>query len=283
MGSKNMGPVLKAYCATHYAPGKRDLYAAFALRCCELARPDGYVGMVTQQSWLLLHTFAAFRAGSEDDPHEDRTGVLYSTTIEALAHLGPRAFAEVGGEVVNTVLFTFRQTAPTPQHHLSALRCVEAAGPSEKEALLAEGASSGRFYKTRQIGLHSIPGSPVVYWLSPELLALFQEGQRFQAVLKTKQGVVTGNNDRFLRYHWEAPEGRGYTVCLKGLGYQRWYGFTDLVIEWKTAQLKIARFDVGRIKQQSDFVRQGWSYSSMAQGAMSPREYQPGWVYDVVD
>lgn len=38
MGSKNMGEMLKKYVAKQYAPGKRDLYAAFILRCRDLAR-----------------------------------------------------------------------------------------------------------------------------------------------------------------------------------------------------------------------------------------------------
>jgi len=37
MGSKNMGPVLRKYVEQHYPTGKRDLYAAFILRCVDLA------------------------------------------------------------------------------------------------------------------------------------------------------------------------------------------------------------------------------------------------------
>ena len=62
MGSKNMEPVLKAFVAKHYASGKRDLYAAFILRCRELAVEDGHVAMVTQQSWMFLRSYAELRA-----------------------------------------------------------------------------------------------------------------------------------------------------------------------------------------------------------------------------
>ena len=54
MGSKNMGPVVKRYVERHYVPGKRDIYAAFILRCLELARNRGRVAMVTQQTWMFL-------------------------------------------------------------------------------------------------------------------------------------------------------------------------------------------------------------------------------------
>ena len=52
MGSKSMGEELKRYVQRHYKPGKRDLYAAFILRCIDFAQPNGRVAMVTQESWI---------------------------------------------------------------------------------------------------------------------------------------------------------------------------------------------------------------------------------------
>lgn len=66
MGSKNMATVLKDFVGKHYAPGKRDLYAAFILRCRELAAEGGYVAMVTQQSWMFLRSYADLRALDRD-------------------------------------------------------------------------------------------------------------------------------------------------------------------------------------------------------------------------
>ncbi|MDI9547714.1 MAG: hypothetical protein QM346_08930, partial [Chloroflexota bacterium] len=66
MGSGNMDTPLRRYVEAHYKPGKRDLYAAFILRCLELAYYGGRVAMVTQQSWMFLKSFAALRAVAED-------------------------------------------------------------------------------------------------------------------------------------------------------------------------------------------------------------------------
>jgi len=67
MGSKNMEPVLKTFVAKRYAPGKRDLYAAFILRCRELAVEDGHVAMVTPHSWMFLSSYASLRAIDDKD------------------------------------------------------------------------------------------------------------------------------------------------------------------------------------------------------------------------
>jgi hypothetical protein len=141
MGSKNMGPNLKRFVERHFAPGKRDLYAAFILRCIELAKGGGRVAMVTQQSWMFLRSFADLRAFDEEKRKKGPpafAGVLRETTIETLAHLGPRAFAEIGGEVVNTVLFVLAKHEPPPTHRLTAFRLVGPKSPEEKDALLRE-------------------------------------------------------------------------------------------------------------------------------------------------
>ncbi|MBI4602616.1 MAG: hypothetical protein HY721_11715, partial [Planctomycetes bacterium] len=140
MGSKNMGPTLKRYVEKHYAPGRRDLYAAFILRCRELALPSGRVAMVTQQSWMFLRSFADLRAVEEENlghvGEGECRGLLRDTTIETLAHLGPGAFGEIGGEVVNIVCFTLANAPPGPEHRLTAFRLIGPKGPEEKEGLL---------------------------------------------------------------------------------------------------------------------------------------------------
>lgn len=145
MGSKNMGPVVKRHVEHHFAAGKRDLYAAFILRCLELAAAGGRVAMVTQQSWMFLRSFADLRALDEEKMRKGPVvfaGVLRETTIEALAHLGPRAFAEIGGEVVNTALFVLARAEPAPHQRLTAFRLVGPKSPEEKDALLREAIGS---------------------------------------------------------------------------------------------------------------------------------------------
>jgi SAM-dependent methyltransferase len=147
MGSKNMGPVVKQHVERRFAAGKRDLYAAFILRCLELAAEGGRVAMVTQQSWMFLRSYADLRAlDAEKLAAAPRAfkGILREATIEALAHLGPRAFADIGGEVVNVALFVLARAVPGPDHRLTAFRLVGPKSPEEKGALLREAIDSLR-------------------------------------------------------------------------------------------------------------------------------------------
>ncbi len=146
MGSKNMGPVLKKHVERHFSPGRRDLYAAFILECLRLAAPaTGRVAMVTQQSWMFLRSYADLRALDEDKRKKMPRafgGILRDTTIETLAHLGPRAFGEISGEVVNTACFVLAVTPPWAEHRLTAFRLIGRKSPEEKDALLLSAINS---------------------------------------------------------------------------------------------------------------------------------------------
>jgi hypothetical protein len=141
MGSKNMGAVVKRHLEGHFQTGKRDLYAAFILRSIELASDGGRVAMVTQQSWMFLRSFADLRALDEEKRKRAPKafgGVLRETTIEALAHLGPGAFGEISGEVVNTALFVLARAASRAEHRLTAFRLIGPKCPEGKDAMLRE-------------------------------------------------------------------------------------------------------------------------------------------------
>src|SRR5262249_43245205 len=77
MGSGNMDTALKKYVEQQYKPGKRDLYAAFILRCLELCHFYGRVGMITLHTFLAATSFA-----------ELRKSVLETANVQSFVHLG---------------------------------------------------------------------------------------------------------------------------------------------------------------------------------------------------
>ena len=66
--------------------------------CLRMARDTGLVGMITQHQWMFLSSFEKLRLV-----------LLNSITINSMVHLGPRAFEEIGGEVVQNTMFSLRK------------------------------------------------------------------------------------------------------------------------------------------------------------------------------
>ena len=94
----NMSAKMTSLVQKKYAIEKYDLYAVFIKRCRMFTKNNGYISMITQQAWLFLSSFEKFR--------ED----LKNSTIINLVQLGAHAFEEIGGEVVQTVCFTLKNT-----------------------------------------------------------------------------------------------------------------------------------------------------------------------------
>jgi len=290
MGSKNMGEVLKRHIERHFSAGKRDLYAAFILRCLDLAGDGGRVAMVTQQSWMFLRSFADLRA-LDDEKRKKMPrafdGALRATTIEALAHLGPRAFSEIGGEVVNTVLFVLARAAPELDHRLTAFRLVGPKSPEEKDAILraAVRAPHPAVFRPLQARFLTIPQSPVCYWLRDRMLELFSSTRAVAQAGYMGWGISSSNNGRFLRWWWEVHASSRWRRHAKGGTYARWAGLVDHLVDWDADGIKLKQFILERypylgrnyeIKiRPYTFGSFGWTYSSMSRGCLGVRFLEP--------
>ena len=126
MGSKGMNTDLKKFAETKYSDSKSDLFAMFIERCLELVQKHGTIGMITMQSWMFLSSFEKLR-----------TKLLDEDTILSMAHLGPRGFDTIGGEVVQTTAFTLTNTH-IPDYKGAFIRLVDGNSEVEKATMLKE-------------------------------------------------------------------------------------------------------------------------------------------------
>lgn len=126
MGSKGMNADLKKFAETKYSDSKSDLFAMFIERCLELVQKHGTIGMITMQSWMFLSSFEKLR-----------TKLLDEDTILSMAHLGPRGFDTIGGEVVQTTAFTLTNTH-IPDYQGAFLRLIDGNSEAEKSAMFKE-------------------------------------------------------------------------------------------------------------------------------------------------
>lgn len=126
MGSGGMNGKLSNLVKSRYPDSKADLFAVFMERGLEFAKNSGIVGMITMQSWMFLSSFERLR-----------TKLLDEDTILNMVHLGPRAFDQIGGEVVQTTAFT---VTPHYAAHYSGsfLRLVDGANEAEKAQMFQE-------------------------------------------------------------------------------------------------------------------------------------------------
>lgn len=225
MGGSGMNGDLKKYVAKNYADSKADLFACFIERAIDYTAEKSYTAMITMQSWMFLSSFEKLREK------------LLHSTIVNMAHLGARAFDEIGGEVVQTTAFVIEK-ANINAYLSSYKRLIE---PNSENAKKEAFISNEYNYIVSADNFSKIPGSPIAYWKSNQFFAAFSS-ILLKNFYKTKKGMFTGNNNYFLKLWFEISSskfGTDFLLYNKGGGFRRWYGMNDIVIKWHDSGYEI--------------------------------------------
>ena len=273
LGSSYMDTSLKSYVTKHYPSGKRDLYAAFILRCLELCQLKGRVAMVTMQSWMFLSSYAEIRAISEEKLIEERnksifTGLLRETSIETITQLGPHAFEEISGEVVQSAMFVFANKVPSINHDIVAFRLVGLRSAREKSEHLVQGLGK---YAQKNVNILSLPGSPLGYWLSSNIIKIISSGANIRQGAYTKAGLTTADSVRFYRKHWEIVSPTSWLLISNGGSFKKWTGHNLDYLRWGKGWIDILRKRGNKLPSLEYYTIPGVFLSQSASGCLSAR------------
>lgn len=182
MGSSGMGAKLAEYVKKNYPDSKSDLFAVFIEVCARMAKANAYQSMITQHAWMFLSSFEKLREK-----------MMLTETI-SMAHLGARAFEEIGGEVVQTTAFV-RCANHIDGYKGTYCRLIEPTTQQGKEDMFLAGENR---YTANQDNFAKIPGSPVAYWIGQDVFRVFSE-KSVRDYAEPRHGMSTGNNDVCLK------------------------------------------------------------------------------------
>ena len=283
MGSSGMSGKLSEFIKKHYPDSKSDLFAVFIERCGQMVKKDYYQAMITQHAWMFLSSFEKLRKK-----------MLQKTTIN-MAHLGARAFEEIGGEVVQTTSFVLMNCSIQNYKGIYC-RLIEPTTQQGKEDMFLRG--DNRF-KSSQSNFSKIPGSPVAYWVSEAFISAYS-CKKVSDYGFARSGLQTGNNDLFLKLWQEVSHsdiafnmsskkqylktGRKWTPQIKGGSYRKWYGNYDYVVNWKNDGEQIRSCDGCRLNAMGNddlFFREGITWSHTTSSVYGARFLPSGFLFNV--
>lgn len=277
MGSSSFNPFVAKWIKKSYPDSCRDLCTAFVERGYGLAEDRGYAAMVTMQSWMFLGSFEKMR-----ERMIERAGIV------SMAHIGPRAFDAIGGEVVN-VTAAVLHNAPLAGEG-SYIRLVDVAGSEPKRAALLEAVRNpgcGWFHRADASTFHDIPGSPIAYWVGKGLLNAFEKGGSIDEVSDyTGSPNITGDNDKYLRFHWECPacsctNKAKWIPYSKGGNFRKWYGNVVHVVDWTESARSFYRDNkTSTLLPEKYWFKGGITYTMLTSGMPCFRHFQDGGVFD---
>nr|WP_263853560.1 BREX-1 system adenine-specific DNA-methyltransferase PglX [Levilactobacillus huananensis] len=297
MGSGKMDSVLGKYVKKHFPNSKSDLFAVFIERLRSLTDRDGYYAMITQHAWMFLSSFKKLRS------------VLKADTLINMAHLGTRAFEEIGGEVVQSTTFVFKhQTIANYIGTYERLVSFDSQQKKERAYLAAvKNTDVNYLYRTNQANFAKIPGMPIAYWIPKSLTNQFKNNPSVSNISFVGLGMRTGNNSRFLRLWYEIrissfdphltnPDKTfDYVKWVpydKGGNYRKWYGNNEYVVNWANDGKEIKDDTKRKYPQLGDnlgwkitnenfYFKQGLTWSFISSSNFGVRFSTMGSIFDV--
>ena len=281
---------LKTFVTENYKDYSGDLFSVFTYRNLMFCKQDGYCGYMTPFVWMFIKTYEKLREF-----------IIRSKSITTLVQMEYSAFEEATVPICSFVLRNGKTTENGLYFKLSDFKGgMEVQKKKVLEALADK--NCGYFYEADQSNFSKIPGSPVAYWVSQNILNAFGN-KTLGMIANPKVGLQTGENNRFTRLWYEilfdnfkvdAHSGidalnskKKWFPYNKGGDFRKWYGNNDYVVNWENDGWEIKHFtdDKGKLRsrpQNTDtYFHESITWSKISSGTIAFRYKPTGHIYDV--
>ena len=163
--------------------------------------------------------------------------------------------------------------------------------------------ADNNFFSISSQNFLEYPNYIFAFWLSKQERKILEESKTLGDVINIKQGLATGNNNKFLRDWYEVEfskigfgylsseeflaSGKKYAPYNKGGDYRKWYGNCQSIVNWENDGFEIKHFtdDKGKLRsrpQNVDFYfRKGITWSLISTNTFAARLSTGGFIFDV--
>ncbi|MBE0449098.1 MAG: Eco57I restriction-modification methylase domain-containing protein, partial [Actinobacteria bacterium] len=238
----------KSYLRDYYERTHHDLYAAFIEQTVDLAKPGGFVGMLTSRTFMFLGMF-----------QKVREEILWDDAVPKL--LLDTGLGILDGATVETAATVIRKNvmaglSSNPASQVCSFCRLDYFNTYIKELAFLESfmhyAHNGAhdlWYRVMLGELSKTPGiSYYSYWASPSLRALFMQYPPLDRdvakkpdqpkIADVKGGFRTLDDPRFIRCFWEVDteiigRGKKWVPFAKGGDYAKFYSDFGLLVNWE--------------------------------------------------
>lgn len=234
LSNSRMNKKLAMYVNREYNIAKNDLAVVFIQKAVGvLSKEDALIAIITTVSWMYLKSFEKFRKY-----------LLHSFQLNSIVDFGTELFE---GKIGHLPVVTWVNRKHLPFQKLCGVRLSEYNYSKRKEKH-NQFFNKENYHYTDQYDFAKIPGEPVAYWLGDSFMKAFEQGRTLGELTVCRNGMKTGDNERFLRLWWEVnlskanftaenvndayESGATYFPYNKGGEYRKWYGNNDYLINW---------------------------------------------------
>mgnify|MGYP002765620282 CR=1 FL=1 len=289
MGRGHMTSVLSKYLDKNYPNAKSDLFSTFMDMMLERTVDNGKTAFITMESWMFLSSFEKFRKNIIDNYH-----------IASLGHFG----WHIIGIAFGTAMTVMDKCKSNGRKGIYSYLTIDDIDREKNVPFVYPKKDNGRFAIVEQKNFEKIPGSPIGYWVSQNLIKAF-ESKDITDHFETRCGMATGRNDYYLRLWHEVSSVNVFFNCDseeksimseskwypydKAGEFRKWYGNRDYVVNWyhNGAELTTTLHPDGKRIWAHNFnldkvfqMHIGWSDIISGNGCLSFRYFEEGFLFD---
>lgn len=232
MGRGHMTSVLSQYLDKNYPNAKSDLFSTFMDMMIERTVENGKTAFITMESWMFLSSFEKFRKNIIDNYH-----------IASLGHFG----WHIIGIAFGTAMTVIDKCKSNGRKGVYSYLTIDDIDREKNIPFVYPKKDNGRFAIVEQKNFEKIPGCPIGYWVSENIINSFQYNS-IEKEAKVVIGIITGDNEIFIRNWYEVDNQSTDFICknlkdfnnskkkwfpyVKGGEYRLWYGNQVQVLYW---------------------------------------------------
>ena len=298
MGGGKMNSVLSKYVKDNYEEGKADLFSVFMFMGMERLADGGKMAQINMQSWMFLSSFKSLRHiflhnyAIDSMLHlgprtfDELSGEVVQNTAFVLTKpqdpYGGITMAEIRALPKSEQDVWRQRFYEDTEKDMDELflgnpkgiyyRLVDGKNCADKEQMFLankDGNEDGKhiyYPNVEQLNFEKIPGSPIGYWVSDSLLAIYANNEKLDTFACPKQGSTIGDNNSFLRLWFEVSiqNTKKWFPCAKGGTFRKWYGNHEFVVDWENDGKRIKSTGRATIRNKEYLFKQGIAWNRIS-------------------
>jgi len=291
MGGKGMNGRLGAWAKDNYPNSKSDLFSMFIERILLMIKRGGYAGLMTPFTWMFLTSYENLRSV-----------LLHNCAITGLVRPEYHSFFESAYVPICSFIVLNQKATNLAGAFVDLSKFY---GADAQPIKLLEAINNHKcdwFYTASSDDFLKIPGNPIAYWISEKARDLFEECTPLGQMANAKQGLITGDNEQFLRF-WNEIEfreiglgfgsrdeanksGKRWFPHHKGGAFRKWYGNHEYVVDWENDGERIRNFfdDNGKLRSRPQnlefYFKSAVTWTSLTVASFNCRLSREGFIYD---
>lgn len=280
IGNKYLYPLLSEFITKEYSDVKSDIFSAFIVYSLNKTNPKGQLGFMTPFVWMFITSFEKLRKK-----------IINHKSISSLIQLEYSGF---DGATVPICTFTLRNI----NNHLSGeyIRLSDFKG-SDNQPIKANKAAANPYVEYRYTSItdnyNKIPGSPIAYWTSEDIVDIFTNSRRLSYYADAKFGLSSANNDKYIRSWTEIDfnsfsypnmkfslnKNKKWFPANNGGYFRKWFGNNEDVIFWLNDGYELKNNGKSTIRNKQYFYREGITWTSISSSKISFRSFEEGYIF----